>query len=412
MQSKKNKQFVVSAAPYQANSTAQRHAEICAETESFAETVVKPHVDAIRRIGGLPDEIIRELGARKWFGLLIPREYGGRGQDCLARILNVQYVTRVCPDVGAVLQIGQLGTGGIIEFGSTEQKNKWLPLLATGERLCTIAITEELSGSHILGMSTTYEEKNGGYVLNGEKWFIGNCPISNLHVVYAREKTGKRLSAFIVEGERPGVDNTMRHRTIGLRAFPFGRLKLTDVEVPRENMLGAPGQGQSIAHRIISHHGRPSLTALALGIHHRIYDVAFSYAGYRELYGKSINALPDIRTKIFEIYQRFETCRQVAYEAAHLDSTGGKSYRALALAKYVNGERVFESAMIATDVFGARAGLPEYEAGQLLLDAMMTRPPSGTGDVQRHRVLEHLIDEKVPSWESDGPEAGGFAQVG
>ena len=407
---KPKKAFVVTAAPYQNSTIAQRHDDLCAESERFVQTTIKPHVDAIRRMGAIPGDVIRALGTNKWFGLAIPRDYGGRGLDCLARILSVQHITRGCPDVGAVLQIGQLGTGGLIEYGSGAQKEKWLPLLATGKRLCTIAITEEHSGSHILGMNTTYDERAGRFVLNGEKWFIGNCPIANLHVVYAREKSGKRMSAFIVEGERDGVDNTMQHRTIGLRAFPFGRLILDQVEIPKENVLGQLGQGQEIAHRIVSHYGRPSLTALALGIHHRIYDVAFSYAGQRELYGSAIRSLPEIRSKIFEIYQRFETCRQVAYEAAQLDSTGAKSYRALALAKYVNAERAFESAMIATDVFGARAGLPEYEVGQLLLDAMMTRPPSGTGDVQRRRVVEHLFEEKTPPWELSRNE--GLAQVG
>ena len=411
MQAQRTRQFTVESGPYQHNRLAQRHEDVKIETEHFVQTVVKPHAEAIRRMGAIPDEVIRALGTAGWFGLLIPRKFGGRGLDCLARILNVEYMTRGCPDVGAVLQIGQLGTGTLIEFGSPAQQAKWLPLMATGERLCTISITEEQSGSHILGMQTTYEDRGDTFVLSGEKWFIGNCPISNLHVVFALDQNQKKLSAFIVEGERPGVDNTMRHKTIGLRAFPFGRLKLDEVEIPRANLIGTIGQGQDIAHRIISHHGRPSLTGLALGIHHRIYDLAYSYSGYRELYGKNLRALPEIRQKIFEIYERFELCRQAAYEAADLDSAGEKSYRALSMAKYLNSERAFESAMIATDIFGARAGLPEYEIGQLMLDAMMTRPPSGTGDVQKRRIMEHLFEEKTPAWEMDEDE-NRLAQVG
>lgn len=394
------KEFSTTDTPCIAFSTAERHAQIQAESQRFADLMLKPNFAAIRgRTPHMPDEIISALAASGWFGLLIPKEYGGLGLDCLARILNVQYVTRGCPDVGAVLQIAQLGTGGFIEYASSEQKKKWLPLLATGERISTIAITEEHSGSHVLGMHTTYEETDAGFLLNGEKCFIGNCPIATLHVVYAREKGGKQLSAFIVEGERPGVDNSSRQEPVGLRAFPFGRLKLDNVEIPRENLLGALGQGQEIAYRIIAHHGRPSLTALALGIHHRILDLSYHFTAERELYGKSIRSIPDVRFKVFDIYQRFEICRLQAYEAAQLESTGAKSFRALALAKYLNGEHLCQSALLAADIFGARACLPEYEIAQLTLDAMMTRPPSGTGDVQRRRILEDLFADKIPPWE-------------
>ena len=245
-------------------------------------------------------------------------------------------------------------------------------------------------------METTYEVVNGGFVLNGEKCFIGNCPIANLHVVYAREKNGKKLSAFIVEWERDGVDNSVRHVTAGLRAFPFGRLKLSNVEIPFDNILGDLGDGQRISYHVIAHHGRPSLTALALGIHHRILDLSYEFTRKRRLYGDSIRNIPDVRNKIFEIYNRYEVCRQSAYEAAHMESIGGKSFRSLAHAKYLNGEGVCQSAMIAADIFGARAGLAEFEIGQLTLDAMMTRPPSGTGNVQRRRILEDLFGELTP----------------
>lgn len=380
-------------------STPKRHAEIQEESQEFADTVLKSNFEKIRGSSPhMPDKVVAGLAANGWFGLLIPKEYGGRGLDCLARILNVQYVTRGCPDAGAVLQIAQLGTGSFIEYGSEQQKRTWLPLLATGERIATIAITEEHSGSHILGMSTTYEERDGVFILEGEKSFIGNCPISNLHVVYAREKEGKRLSAFIVEGERSGVDNTNQIKTEGLRAFPFGKLKLNGVKVPRGNVLGELGQGQEIAYRIIAHHGRPSLTALALGIHHRILDLSYAFSENRKLYGKSIRAIPDVKFKLFDIYQRFEMCRLSAYEAAHLEGIGGESFRALSWAKYINGENVCQSAVVAADIFGARAGIAEFEIGQLTLDAMMTRPPSGTGDVQRKRILEDIFSDQTKAW--------------
>lgn len=191
-------------------------------------------------------------------------------------------------------------------------------------------------------------------MLNGEKCFIGNCGIANLHVVYTRKKGEKHLSGFIIEGEAEGVDNTVRHDHAGLRAFPFGKLRLKNVFVPQENLLGREDEGLKIAYHVIGHHGRPSLTGLALGIHLHILDLAYSFACQRKLYGKPIFELPDVRGKFFEIYVRFEQNRQSAYDAAHRASIGDLfTYRSLAIAKYLSGEHNCQSANIAAEIFGA-----------------------------------------------------------
>ncbi|WP_374832147.1 acyl-CoA dehydrogenase family protein [Paenochrobactrum pullorum] len=380
-------------APVSKSILAERWEKLQEETMRFCVTHVRNQLLEIRTNSSIPSVLLEKLKLTGWFGLLIPKHYGGLGGDCLARVINVEHVTRECPDLGAILQIAQLGTGSILEFGSEKQKQKWLPAMVWGDRICTIAITEEHSGSHVNGMNTFYKETAGGYILNGSKCFIGNCSIANLHVVYARKKGTDRLSAFIVEGERAGVDNTEAHNHQGLKAFPFGRLHLRNVFVPRENILGPKGDGLRLAYYVIGHHGRPSLTALALGIHLRILDIAFSFARGRKLYGKPISELPDVRNKIFDVYMRYEQSRQVAYDAAHRMSIGQNSaYRHLAMAKFLSGDHVCHSANIAAEIFGARVGLPEFEIAQLTLDAMMTRPPSGTGDVQKMRIMDDFFN--------------------
>ncbi len=379
-------------APLTISLMTERCRDIELATVDFCESCIRPFVQEIRETGEISADLLTDLKETGWLGLLISRHYGGLGGDCLSRIVNVQYLARECPDLGAILQIAQLGTGSILEFGSEKQKLRWLPALASGERICTIAITEEHSGSHVLGMNTTYEETDRGFLLNGSKCFIGNCGIADLHVVYARKKGDKELSGFIVEGEREGVDNSEEHNHLGLRAFPFGRLGLTDVEIPRRNLLGRQGEGLRHAYYVIGHHGRSSLTALALGIHHRILDLTYTFARDRELYGKSIAELPDVRSKVFEIYSTFEQSRQAAYDAANRMSLGEDgAYRHLALAKYLSGDFVCNAANTAAEIFGARVGLPEFEIAQLTLDAMMTRPPSGTGDVQKKRIMDDFF---------------------
>lgn len=381
-------------APLQDLSVSNRCEPLKEQTIDFCERVVRPHSAQVRAAAKMPPQLLNSLKSTGWLGMLIEKQYGGLGLDCLHRVINVEYLARECPDLGAILQIAQLGTGSIIEFGSEAQKRAWLPSLASGERICTISITEEHSGSHVLGMSTTYEHTKGGVILNGEKWFIGNCGISNLHVVYARAKDERHISGFIVDGTQPGIDNSEPHNQTGLKSFPLGKLKLDNVFVPEENILGTLGDGLRMAYYVIGHHGRPSLTGLALGIHHRILDLAYTFAMERQLYGKPISDLPDVRSKLFEIYTQYEQSRHVAYEAAHKMSIGENAYRPLSLAKYLSGEYACRSATSASEVFGARAGLQEFEIAQLSLDAMMTRPPSGTGDVQKKRIMDDIFSPK------------------
>lgn len=382
--------FPLQKAPLTYSTLGAKCHQIAAQTEGFCDGN-KSEIERIKEKGSISENLLNDLKNTGWLGLLIGKDYGGMGLGCLDRVVNVQGLSCNSPDLGAVLQIAQLGTGSIIEFGSDAQKRRWLPQLATGERICTISITEETSGSHVLGMKTSYVEKSDRFVLNGEKWFIGNSSIANLHVVYAKSAVSNKLSAFIVEGERHGVDNSESHQKLGLRAFPLGKLKLKDVEVPKENLLPSLEEGLRAAYYVIGHHGRPSLMSLALGIHQRILDLAYSFSIQRELYGKPIRLLDDVKNKIFEIYMRFEQSRQIAYEAAHQLDSGIDAYRVLAMAKYTCGDNACKAANVAAEIFGARAGIREYEVAQLYLDAMMTRPPSGTGDIQKKRILEEIF---------------------
>jgi alkylation response protein AidB-like acyl-CoA dehydrogenase len=372
----------------------EQYQKIALETEEFLRKEVQPRAEEIHSLKMIPEGLVQALGTSGFFGIMIPRHFGGREQDCLARLINVETMARGHPDVGALLQIAQLGVSSIIEFGSQEQKTLWLPELAEGKRICTISITEEMAGSHVASTNTTYVNTGGHYLINGEKWFIGNAPIANLHVVFAREKDGKDFSTFIVEGERHGVDNGDRHNTLGLPSFPFGKVKFTNVAIPHSNLLGRSGQGQEIIHKVIARYGRPGLTGLALGIHQRILDTTIEFTHARKLYGKCIDALPEIREKIFEIYRRVEISRSLAYSAAASESAGLSAGRALALAKYINSDYACQSAKTASEIFGARANLAEYRTGQLTLDAYMTLAPSGTADVLRKRIMEDLLGER------------------
>ena len=338
------------------------------------------------------------LSETKLIGVMVPKSYGGLGLDCLVRLHCIVETARLSPDVGAFLQIAQLGTAALLDFGTECQRQQWLPLFATGRYVCTLAITEEDSGSHLAACSTRYRQTDQGFVLSGEKWMIGNAPIADMHAVLAREEQGSVMSVFLVDGRSDGVDGERAQETRGLRKFPFGAVKLTDVKVPFENLIGRLGDGQQIAHQIIARHGRLSLTGLALGIHQRIFDSVCDFARRRRLYDKPLVDLPDVRTRLFQIYSNLEQARSIAYRAADAERNNGKSGALLALAKQVNSDLACKSALIGIEVFGGRANLKEMEIGQLLLDAVMTLAPSGTSDVLKRRILEDVLSERLIRW--------------
>ncbi|ODT65402.1 MAG: hypothetical protein ABS75_31940 [Pelagibacterium sp. SCN 63-23] len=196
-----------------------------------------------------------------------------------------------------------------------------------------------------------------------------------------------------------GVDNAVAHNTRGLRNFPFGAVGFEDVFIPDDNRIGLAGQGKQIAHTIIGRHGRLSLTGLALGIHQRIYDVTASFSKERQRYGESLSNIPDVATRLFNIFSNLEISRSLAYRAAGLERDGAPSARLLALAKKLNSELSCKSAQIAMEVHGGRANLQEFEIGQLLLDASMTLAPSGSADVLKKRIVDDILGRRTMGWD-------------
>lgn len=346
----------------------------------------------------LPVGVGEVLAETKLIGAMIPLWLGGLGLNCVSRLLSVVETTRLSPEVGAFLQIAQLGTATLLDFGSEPQRRQWLPRLASGERICTLSITEEESGSNLAACLTRYRQTESGFVLNGEKWMIGNAPIANTHAVFARDEKSGIMSMFLVDGTVGGVDNNRAHKTRGLRGFPFGGIKLTEAFVPRENLIGQLGEGQRLAHQVIARHGRLSLTGLALGIHQRIFEIVCDFASQRRLYGRPLSDLPDVRTRIFQIYSNLEQARSMALRAADEERNNGRSGVLLALAKQVNSDLACKSALLGVEVFGGRSNLEEIEIGQLLLDATMTLAPSGTSDILKKRIMEDVLNERPIRW--------------
>lgn len=382
-----------------------RHHEIVQEVRSAMDKFVTPRLDEIERNAELPSEIYAYMAEAGWYGVSIPRSYAGRDDGHLARVLMIEEASRACGAVGGALQSAILGTAMIQYFGNATQKQVWLPRFATGTDMISICVTEPGSGSHILGMKTSARRDGNDYILNGTKCWIANSHIANIHGVIARTGEGSRgLTAFLVEGDRPGVRAGEKNDNAGLRGFNIGEVIFEDCRIPASNMIGLEGQGAQVAHRSITCYGKPNLSAVALGVHQAILDASVEYSRHREIYDKPLASLESARLKIGDIFRRVSIARQALYWAMHTLEQDGSADREIVLAKLVGTEDAFLSAKSALDLFAARGTSRDVPVERFMRDILMVFPPAGTSDVHRKRLAEMALGCYVPSSEAGADE--------
>lgn len=376
----------------------QTHENLRLEVREELERIGLPLRDAIEAQEEIPAEVTRRMGGLGWYGLAIPKEYGGRDEGHLARFLAIEEAARVSGALGGYLQSAILGTGMFQYFGDREQKRRWLPRFAKGTDIATICVTEPGSGSHILGMDTRAVRDGDHYVLDGVKCWIANSHLATVHGVIARTGPGsKGLSAFIVEADRPGVRPGAANDSTGLRGFNIGEVIFENCRIPVANRLGEEGTGLQIAHRAITCYGKPNLTAVALGVHQSLFETTRDYAGQRTIYGHSLTELDSTQTKFGDIYANLTMARQAAYWAMHLLDTRGEADEEIILAKLMGTEWAFESAKKAMDIFAARGTSRAMLVERFMRDVLMVFPPAGTSDVHRKRMAEIALGRYVHS---------------
>lgn len=341
----------------------------------------------------------RMIARQGWLGVTVDRSYGGMGMGHLAKTIIIEELSRVSGAMGAMVQASQLGVAKIIHFGNEIQKKTWLPAVAAGRCLPTIAVTETTSGGHVLGMQATAVRDGADYILNGHKVFVGNSHVGDLHGVVVRTGPGsKGLSAFLVETNRPGFAVAPQQPTMGLHGFSFGELLFENCRVPATNMLGNEGDGLSVAYSSSILYGRPNLTAVSLGIHQAILDETVRYASERRLYGKPIAELDNIKQTIGQIHSRLMTARITAYHAVHLLDQGQPCDVELMNAKLVNVESALDSARDAMEVHAAAGLSADRPIERYLRDAYHIFAPAGTSDIQRLRLAEEALGRTKGQW--------------
>ncbi|UGY94538.1 acyl-CoA dehydrogenase family protein [Streptomyces gobiensis] len=379
--------------------TDQRHEELRHRVREFAEQEVRPSVPAMEEARSVCHEISRLIARQGWIGVTVPRAYGGMGDGHLAKTVIIEELSRVSGAMGAMVQASQLGVAKIIHFGNEEQKKTWLPAVAAGECLPTIAVTEPESGGHVLGMASSAVRDGDDYILNGHKVFVGNSHVGDLHGVVVRTGPGsKGLSAFLVESGRPGCSLGAQQPAMGLHGFSFGELYFDNCRVPAANLLGREGDGLAVAYSSSVLYGRANLTAVSLGIHQAILEETTRFCADRHRYGAPLAQLSPIKLKLGQIQSRLMTARLAAYHAVHLLDGGLPCDAELMNAKLVNVEYALESARDAMEIHAAAGLFTDRPIERYLRDAHHIFAPAGTSDIQRLRLGEFALGTAKGEW--------------
>jgi alkylation response protein AidB-like acyl-CoA dehydrogenase len=391
----------------------ERHEELRARVRRFAEERVRPGVARMERAREIDTELSLQIAAQGWIGVTIPAAYGGMALGHLAKTIIIEELARVSGAMGAMVQASQLGVAKILHFGSEVQKRQWLPAIAAGRCLPTIAVTEAGSGGHVLGMTSRAVRDGRDYVLNGAKVFVGNSHIGDLHGIVVRTGPGSHgLTAFLVEADRPGLRLEPHAETLGLYGFSFGTIVLEDCRVPAANRLGDEGQGLPVAYSSSTLYGRPNLAAVALGIHQALVDDTVAFCNTRQLYGKPLAAMSSVALKLGEMQSRLMTARLALYHATHLLDRGLPCDAELMNAKLVNTEFAMDSARTAMEIFAARGLHVSHRIERYLRDAHHIYAPAGTSDIQRLRLSEFASGANRGQWSvrlADRVRADAFA---
>ena len=262
---------------------------------------------------------VKQMGANGWLGIPYPKEYGGAGLDVISYAIAVEELSRVDGGIGVICSAHtSLGTYPIAEFGTEEQKKKYLVPLAKGEKIGAFGLTEPNAGSDAGGTETEYIDDGSNYILNGSKIFITNAPKADTYVVFAKNPDipgTKGISAFIVEKGDKGFDFGEHYDKLGIRTSATAELIFNEVTLPKDRLLGKEGEGFKIAMKTLDG-GRIGIAAQALGIAQGAYEEAVKYARTREQFGKPIGAQQNLAFKLADMLTKIEAARLLIYKAA------------------------------------------------------------------------------------------------
>ncbi len=367
----------------------------------IAEEKILPVRAALDETEEFPWDIVRDLADADMFRVFLPEEYEGLGGGCLDLCLVVEELSRICSAVAVTYAASALGGLLLLEYGSEDQKQKYLPDIASGKKLAAFALTEATAGSDAGAIKTTADRGSGGYVLNGTKQYITNGGEAEIYTVIAltdKEKGARGAGAFLVEKDTPGFSFGKKEKKMGIRASATRELVFRDCLVPEENMIGKEGMGFIMTMKVLDR-SRPGIGAQAVGLAQGALEVAVNYAQQRVQFGHPIIALPVVQNMLANMATEVEAARALVYAVARTIDSGAKRFtEESAMAKVFASDMVMRVAIDAVQICGGAGYMRDYPVEKMMRDAKIMQIYEGTNEVLKMAIAIELRKRKA-AWE-------------
>ena len=359
----------------------------------FAQTEITPFLERLEQ-GEFPREIVNKMAEIGLMGITVPEEYGGSNMDFTSYIIAIHELSKVSAVLGVILSVHtSVGTNPILYFGNEEQKQKYVPKLASGEFLGAFCLTEPQAGSDAGSLSTRALREGDDYMINGAKVFITNGGEADVYIVFAVTDPAlgsKGISAFIVEKSMPGFIVGKDEEKMGLHGSRTVQLTFENLRVPASNLLGAEGEGFKIAMANLDV-GRIGIAAQSLGIAEASLEAAVNYAKQRVQFGKPISTQQGVAFKLADMATKAEAAKLLVYNAANLRALGKSCGKEASMAKLFASKTAMENAIEAVQVFGGYGYTKDYPVERYFRDAKVTQIYEGTSEIQKIVISKHLL---------------------
>ncbi len=363
----------------------------------IAEEKIVPVRSELDEKEEFPWEIMKYLADTDMFRIFIPEEYEGLSGSSLDLCLVIEELSRACAGIALCYAATSLGTIALVKYGNEEQKHKYLPAIASGERLAAFSVTEESAGSDIGALKTTADKVEGGYLLNGTKQFVSNGGEAEIYTVIAltdKTKGPRGASAILVEKDTPGFTFGRKEKKMGIRSSATRELVFEDCFVPQENLISKEGMGFIIALKVFDE-SRSGIGAQAVGIAQGALDAATEYAKQRIQFGHPIISFQAVQHLLADMAIQTEAARALTYAVARAVDSGAKQYaKESSMAKVFASDVAMKVTTDAVQVFGGFGYMHDYPVEKMMRDAKITQIYEGTNQVLRNTIAIELRKEK------------------
>jgi len=372
----------------------EEHLMIRDAARDFAQTELLPGVIERDNKQSFPDELVKKMADLGFMGIMVDPKYGGSGMDTISYVLIMEELSKIDASASVIVSVNNsLVCYGLQEYGSEEQKQKYLTKLATGELLGAFCLSEPEAGSDATSQKTTADDKGDHYIINGTKNWITSGGRADIYLVMAqthREKGHKGINAFIIEKGMKGFEIGPKEDKLGIRGSDTHTLQFNDVWVPKENRIGEDGFGFKFAMKTLSG-GRIGIAAQALGIASGAYELALKYSKERKAFGTEISNHQAIAFKLADMHTEIEAARHLVMKSAWDKDQGNNYDTSSAIAKLYASKVAMEQSVEAVQIHGGNGFVKEYHVERLMRDAKITQIYEGTSEVQKIVISRSIL---------------------